>query len=189
MKQLILMRHGQTDWNVARRYQGQSDIPLNAVGLEQAAKAHEALKDTQIDIAYSSDLSRAAETARISLAGKDTKIVLCKELRERFYGSYEGRSFNEPDVEEKYVKEAADDPLGFAYPGGESLLQLSERTAAFWNDFIRDKHQNETVMIVSHGTFLTILTCQLFGTPLIERMRYRYGNAEPFFIDPSEIVF
>ena len=78
---LYFIRHGQTDWNKDMRMQGQSDIPLNENGRESAIEAGKTLANTHIDLAFSSPLKRAKETAELVLAGRDTPILRIKELK------------------------------------------------------------------------------------------------------------
>ena len=90
MSELCLIRHGQTDWNQQRRFQGQSDVPLNGTGLDQACALAESLAGQTFTALYSSDLSRALDTARALAAREGLEVQPLPELRERHYGIFQG---------------------------------------------------------------------------------------------------
>jgi broad specificity phosphatase PhoE len=93
----LLIRHGQTDWNLAQRFQGQSDIPLNEVGKKQAMALADRLTNESINIVYSSDLQRAIETSKIIMQMSDCKPDLHPDqrLREVNFGDWEGLTYDE----------------------------------------------------------------------------------------------
>src|SRR5512133_2359968 len=91
MTNFTLVRHGQTDWNVARRYQGQQDIPLNAEGLQQARTLALFMKEETFDVIYSSDLQRAMQTAQILQEGREATVTADARLREIAFGEWEGK--------------------------------------------------------------------------------------------------
>ncbi|HPO58990.1 MAG TPA: histidine phosphatase family protein, partial [Anaerolineaceae bacterium] len=95
MTTLWLVRHGQTDWNLERRYQGQIDIPLNETGREQARRAAAQLRGRTFDALYASDLARARETAEIIAREVGLPIRPDKRLREISYGDWEGLTVDE----------------------------------------------------------------------------------------------
>lgn len=96
---LYIMRHGRTDWNVRQKLQGRTDIPLNDEGRAMAEKAREEYRETPLDLCYCSPLSRAEETARIVLTGRDIPIIRDDRLREMSFGAFEGieNYFTDPD--------------------------------------------------------------------------------------------
>ena len=96
---LYIMRHGRTDWNVRQKLQGRTDIPLNDEGRAMAEKAREEYRETPLDLCYCSPLSRAEETARIVLSGRDIPIIRDDRLREMSFGAFEGieNYFTDPD--------------------------------------------------------------------------------------------
>ncbi len=97
---IIAIRHGETAWNVDARIQGHLDIPLNDIGLWQAARAGEALAGERLDAIYSSDLARAQTTAQAVAGTTGAPLVLDSGLRERCFGSFEGRTFKEIEAEQ-----------------------------------------------------------------------------------------
>ena len=95
MGRFLIVRHGETAWNADGRIQGHSNTALSEHGIQQARATASRLADVAIDAAYSSDLVRASETARILLEGRDTPLVQTAELRERYYGVFEGLTVDE----------------------------------------------------------------------------------------------
>src|SRR6266545_5850147 len=90
MTTILLVRHGETDWNAERRVQGHSDTPLNETGRAQAVALADALEGKEIDAVYSSDLLRAHETARIVAKRRGLEVTAIRDLRERNFGTWEG---------------------------------------------------------------------------------------------------
>ncbi|MHB0988644.1 MAG: histidine phosphatase family protein [Bellilinea sp.] len=163
-----LVRHGQTDWNIQRRYQGHKDIPLNAAGREQARVLAADLNDASFAAVYSSDLSRAVETAAILTENQPMTIITDLRLREIAMGDWEGRTLAEVSSEHP----GSDGGLVYTEvhsraPGGESLAEVAARVRAF-ADEIAAKHPGQVVLVVSHGLLLAALRCLAVGLPLAE---------------------
>ncbi|MCI9016927.1 MAG: histidine phosphatase family protein [Clostridia bacterium] len=97
---LLLTRHGQTDWNVARKIQGTTDIDLNQTGIKQAELTREKLLNEKIDIIISSPLKRARKTAEIINKGRNIPIIIDNEIKERCFGIFEGKTREEFNFEE-----------------------------------------------------------------------------------------
>lgn len=128
----FVFRHGETDWNVQRRFQGHTDIPLNETGRAQALALHERLRSLSLEALWSSDLSRAHETARLAARGLSLEIETYRDLREILLGEAEGQELTK--ILEIYGQDAWDrwrstDPahLEFSYPGGETKRRHLER--------------------------------------------------------------
>jgi broad specificity phosphatase PhoE len=98
---LLLVRHGETEWNRLGRYQGQSDVELNRAGLEQARCLGRRLASEAIDAVYCSDLQRAIQTAQPITSDRNMTVTYCKELRELYFGEFEGKCFE--DIEDLYL--------------------------------------------------------------------------------------
>jgi len=155
---LWLFRHGETDWNVARRFQGSADRQLNALGQKQAQALKSALQDVHFDAVYASPLTRVIETARG--AGFSERIVVDDRLREIGFGIFEGLTFAEieqqhPELYAEWLKDRAQNPHG-----GDSLAMVVERVQQFHDD-LRQRHDKETVLVFAHGGTNAILMCIL----------------------------
>ncbi len=186
MTKIVVLRHGQTDWNILRRYQGHSDIPLNCTGEEQARIANEKLRQFHFDAVYCSDLNRAKTTARIALDGifPYEDIHFDRRLRERSFGIYEGGPYDTDKLPEEYRIGMDADPEHFTFPEGESLLDVEARIRPFYYEIIR-KHPNECVLLVAHGTLLSVLRFVIDNEPLVAKNRKRLANAEPVVLKDS----
>lgn len=191
MTQLILVRHGQTDWNLEGRYQGHADAPLNATGRAQAGALAEQLAGQSFEAIYSSNLRRAHETAGI-IAEKHGMIVLVDErLREVNLGGWEGMLFS--DIVAQYPSEWEQrqrDPAHSRPPGGESASELSVRVLAAVDEIAR-RHAPGPVLIVSHGLALAAALCRTQNLPLTEVYDAVPDNAYPIVVDwigPDNLV-
>lgn len=183
MTELWLVRHGQTDWNIEKRLQGQQDTPLNAAGLEQAAALSVVLAEQRFSAIYSSDLSRARQTASMMAVQQGIPLHLDIRLRERNFGSWEGFTFNE--VRERFPEEVVkreSNPIHYAPPGGESLAQVARRMHSIALE-IAESCPAGKVLIVSHGASLASLICQARCAPLETAHQIFLENARP------EIIF
>lgn len=166
MPQLYLVRHGQTDWNVEGRYQGQTDWPLNAVGRAQAQALAQQLAGIPFEAVYSSDLKRAWETAEILGAALGVAVQLDERLREINLGEWEGQRVAEIKTRYPAVWAArAQDPLHTRAPGGESAAELAVRVAQA-ADAVARAHPGGPVLVVSHGVALAALLCLARHSPL-----------------------
>ncbi|MFT4283770.1 MAG: histidine phosphatase family protein [Protaetiibacter sp.] len=142
MTELYLVRHGETDWNAARRIQGRTDIPLNDAGRAQARQAAELLGRRRWDAVYASPLSRAHETAaiiadRLGVGG----VTDVDALVERDYGAAEGMSFEQ--IEALY-------PEGVRAPGQETRAEVAARVVPALLA-LAERHPGERLVVVSHG--------------------------------------
>lgn len=166
MTTLYLVRHGQTDWNIEGRWQGHADIPLNAVGRQQAAHIAGALAGAGLDAIYSSDLQRAAETAWLLSATTGLPVRYDPRLREINQGEWQGLLASE--VEARYselLQRSRQDPLAVAPPGGETVLAVRDRLVSAIED-ICGRHPHERVAVVSHGFALAVIWVQYRGYPI-----------------------
>jgi len=151
---LLLVRHGETDWNREGRWQGQSDTPLNDVGREQAARLAAELDG--VDVVYSSDLARARETADILAARLELTVRIDRRLRERSFGAWEGKTA--PEIEVEFAAEHARWLAGEG-PGAddaEPAADFAARVQAFVAEVL-ERHPDETVLIVAHGGSIRVI--------------------------------
>ena len=168
MTQLYLVRHGLTDWNVEGRYQGQTDLPLNAAGRAQALRLRQQLAGIPFAAVYSSDLRRASETAGILAAPSGIEVQPDPRLREMNLGVWEGQLVTE--IAAQYPAAWAErlrDPLHARAPGGESVAEVAARVAEAANAIARANSAGP-VLVVSHGVALATLLCQARRQPLAE---------------------
>jgi alpha-ribazole phosphatase len=168
MTELVLVRHGQTDWNIEGRYQGQSDVPLNETGLAQAQMLAQTLTGEHFDAIYSSDLVRAQQTAAALGKALNLPVHTDRRLREINQGEWEGKIFT--DIKARFNDQIAareKDPLGIRPPGGESIGEVAERVAAAAQDIAR-AHPNGRVLVVSHGLSIATLIARARGISLSE---------------------
>lgn len=176
MTRLLIVRHGETEWNQTRRYQGQRDIPLNTTGLEQAERLAQRLAGENIVAAYSSDLRRAMRTAQAIVAGRGLEIVPCPELRELNFGGFEGLSFEE--IQQRYPAEIVSwmrRGVDVSPPGGENLIQLAQRVSAAVERIERE-HPQGTVLVTAHSGAVRALLCTLLEIDLGYWWRFRIGT-------------
>lgn len=164
---LLLVRHGQTGWNLKQRFQGQSGIPLNAAGRKQAQALAKRLAAESFDAVYSSSLQRAAETANIILRMSDRSpgLHLDPRLREVNFGDWEGLTYDE--IKAKHPKALAAweaDIFKNAPPHGETLEELAVRIQSALGE-LRAKHEGQKIMIVAHGGALQTLICLALKLP------------------------
>jgi alpha-ribazole phosphatase len=183
---LILIRHGETAWNVEGRYQGQSDVSLNARGKAQIAALGERLRLEKIDQIYSSDLARAVETAQVVAGASDAPLIFDPRLREIDQGEWEGRLLEEIKAAdpEAYARRRGD-PTNLAPPGGETVGQVQKRVLEALKEIL-SRHQQGTVAIVSHGLALAIVKIHLEGRPIDEVWHFIPPNAEPETYDVED---
>mgnify|MGYP006266919277 CR=1 FL=1 len=154
MAKILLIRHGETDWNKEKRLQGHLDIGLNDTGIEQARLLGRVLSKEKIDLAYSSDLSRALATANAITQHHDIPVYLDRSLRERCYGEIEGMTYAE--IEEKLPdnhKAWHGRNVDFRPNKGESLRDFYERVAQGATR-IAKSHLGQTIVMVAHGGVL-----------------------------------
>ncbi len=173
---LLLARHGETDWNRDGRYQGHADIPLNELGTRQARALAERLSGESIGAIHASDLSRAAESARIVGAHVGVEPVLSPLWREINIGDLTGIHTSEIAAEYREILTATVRNGGGLAAGAESIEDVERRLRVGY-DSICAAHAGETVLVVGHGGTLKVLIAMLIGLPFehIENLSLR-GN-------------
>lgn len=174
---LYITRHGQTDWNIAGRYQGQSDTPLNEVGIHQAKQIARRLSTEDIHVIYTSDLSRAANTAQAIADFHQLEIKKDPRWRELSFGDWEGMTYKEmsahsPELFSKWMT----DPLNTSTPNGETLAQLAERVKSAFDE-IKSQHKDQTVLVIAHSGALQSLLAVTLGVDLNRYWQFRVSQA------------
>lgn len=174
---LCIVRHGETAWNAEHRVQGQLDVPLNAVGHAQASAAAKVLAQERFDVAYSSDLSRARQTAAPTVERLSLELRLDKDLRERHYGIFERLTYAEVKVRfpEDYARFEARDPE-YAFRSGESLKDFSARSIAVLSKIVA-QHENQRILVFTHGGVLDKLYRFITGLPISAERHFGIPNA------------
>jgi len=181
--ELVLLRHGETDWNLERRIQGQLDIALNAEGRRQAHAAARRLaaQPQRYRLAsariVSSDLARCRQTAEAIALSTGLPVQTDARLRERHFGRFEGRTQAElrREFPDDYVRWAARDP-DHDVAGGESLRHLDARVRAVFAELVRT-HAGRTLIVVTHGGVLDIVQRMCRGLELSAPRDFDLPNA------------
>ena len=174
---IIAIRHGETAWNVDTRLQGHLDIALNPKGLWQAAQVARALAGESVEAIYTSDLLRAWHTARAIAQTTGAPLVASQELRERCFGSFEGKTYVEleaqwPEDALRWRKREPD----WAPPGGESLLALRQRISGTVAA-MAVQHVGGQIVLVAHGGVMDVLYRLATGQELQAPRTWHLGNA------------
>jgi len=154
---LLIVRHGETDWNVAGRLQGQLDLPLNATGRTQAAQAAAALASEPLAAIYASDLARAWDTAAPIAATQGLAARPEPGLRERHFGHWQGAT--RAEIAGRSAQDAAHLKArtpDFTPSGGESLRTFAQRVQATV-EALATRHAGQTLLLVTHGGVLDVL--------------------------------
>lgn len=184
---LLLVRHGETEWNRQGRFQGQIDVPLNDNGRLQAQKAGEFLKEVEIDFAVSSPMARPKETAELILQSHpNIELKYNSDLREISHGLWEGKF--EREIEQEYPGELErwrTIPAEVQMPEGENLQQVSERSTAAWQLIIQQAldEQRTIGLIVAHDATNKTLLCHILGLSSESFWNFRQGNGAVSVID------
>ena len=170
---LILVRHGETDWNLNDRIQGILDIPLNSKGLDQARKAGLRLSNEKIDAIYCSPMERAKQTAAEIAKFHDVPIEYNDLISEKNFGEMEGMD----RVEYKKIRDNSGIPYHlFTPPQGENYVDVRERLEKFYSS-IKEKHAGHTVLVVSHGGVIRTLITLLMKRSIESVKELKQSNA------------
>lgn len=170
MSRLILWRHGQTAYNAERRFQGQTDVPLNAVGRQQAAWAARHLAALRPDAIFSSDLIRASATADILARLTGLGVQLEKDLRERHGGSWEGMT--DTEIREQYPEAHRT----WTPPDGETAGAVADRASAALERIADGLPAGTLAIVVGHGAAMGLGMARLLGVPAELRILGPFGN-------------
>lgn len=176
---IYLVRHGETEWNRIRRFQGRSDLPLNPKGIKQVKALALALKDKPLTAIYTSPLIRAVETARlINVFHPSTPIFEEKGFIEMDLGEFDGMNVRDwaeqyPDVQKAWHE----NPASVKMPGGESLMEVQVRAKEALERITRNHPTDATLLISSHNFVNLTLLCDLLKIPLHRFRELRQENA------------
>lgn len=174
---ILAIRHGQTAWNAASRIQGHTDIELDALGRWQAERLAEALAGQPLDAVYSSDLTRARQTAEPLAKRAGLALCIDRGLRERGFGDFEGLSFVQveqrwPDQAERWRRRDPD----FGPGGGEVLRDFRDRVVAAV-ERLAQAHRGRCIVLVTHGGVLDLLYREATRLALNAPRTWQLANA------------
>ena len=170
------MRHGETSWNAGGKFQGHSDIPLSDNGRQQAKELAKRLQGHRIDAFYSSDLSRAKETAEIIASLHQLTVKYVPELREINFGQWEGLTYKEiTDSYGEISRRWWSSPLTTEIPEGEKLQTVVDRCNKAMAEIVNN-HPGETVVIAVHGGVIRVIVGSLLGMDLNHFWKLKLDN-------------
>jgi alpha-ribazole phosphatase len=176
MTKVILIRHGETLWNVEMKYQGHCDVALTEKGIKQAELAADSLAKESISAVYASDLCRAFVTAE-SIANKhDLQVATIPELREINFGQWEGLAYDKINNQwSDIMAKLFTHPDEIQIPDGETFREVKERATIALSTLIK-KHPNETIVVVSHGGTIRTILCSVLNIPLNHLWNIKQDN-------------
>ncbi|MBP7793132.1 MAG: histidine phosphatase family protein [Candidatus Goldbacteria bacterium] len=168
---VYLIRHGETDWNDRLLFQGHTDVSLNKNGIRQAEYIADELKNVNFDVVFSSDLKRALKTAQIikKTTGFKGNIIKTKDLRERNYGSFEGKNYEIF----RYNRKDFD---------GETDRNFFKRIDNFFNSIIK-RHAGKNVVIVTHGGVVRRIISEVLGLKDYKKIRIYNASISEIYYD------
>jgi probable phosphoglycerate mutase len=175
--EILLIRHGETVWNVEERYQGQLDSPLTPLGISQAQAVAERLCQEHFTHLYASDLGRAYNTAKAIAARTGHAILTDSRLREKHGGVIQGMNhaevqLHQPEISTLYQARLPD----YVIPGGESTRAVLARSMACLSELVA-RHPSERLVVVTHGGVLSVVLRHVLGIPLETPRRFALPNA------------
>ena len=190
---LVLVRHGQSEWNKKNLFTGWKDPELTDLGIEEAIKAGKLLKtkEMKFDIMFTSDLFRAQETGRLILENMnqlDIPVIKNQSLNERNYGDLAG--LNKDDAREKWGEEQVHiwrRSFDIPPPGGESLKDTAERVLPYFHSEILPKvEEGLDVLVAAHGNSLRALVMELEGLSSDEIVKLEIATGDPLTYELTE---
>jgi broad specificity phosphatase PhoE len=176
--ELVVVRHGRTAWNATGRFQGQTDIPLDETGREQARGVAELLRGERFARAIASDLVRARETAEIVLDDRPPEVEFDARWREMRFGSWEGLVWDEIVARQpELATKSSTTPRFYTPPGGESFEALCDRIAAAVSDVDARAHDGDRVLVATHAGPLHALLRVALGKSEADALGVRFSPA------------
>jgi broad specificity phosphatase PhoE len=180
---IYLIRHGETKWNIDFKVQGKKDVPLNDKGILQAnllASYFENIdtENTFLDTIYSSNLTRAYETAQIIGKKLDKKVEIVEDFQEINFGVWEGYYWEDIKIEYKdFLKKWEDDKENTPIPEGESYGQVQKRVYKKFKEIISKYQTNSNIIIVSHGVAIKVLIAKILEINIQNLHKFHIDNA------------
>ena len=175
--EIVLVRHGATDWNLQGRCQGSSDRELSEPGIRQAQQIATLLGTEEIHAVYSSHLRRARQTAELISQPHDLPVLIEEELRELDHGELEGLTFNEIKTRYgEFLTRWRSEPADIRVPGGERLADVAERAWNGLSEIVQRHAGAKRILVVSHNFPILGIVCRITGTHLND---YRTFHLDP----------
>ena len=162
--EILLTRHGQTDWNLLGKVQGKADINLNERGIQQAEETRDFLKNERIDLILCSPLKRAIETAEIINQGRNVRMIIDERVSERDFGEFEGMPSTEFDFNAFWSYKQ-----NLKYDKAENIRDFFGRVYNFL-DSIKREYAGKRILIVAHGGISIPFKCYFEGIPDAETL-------------------
>jgi len=186
MAEILLIRHGETEWNRREVFRGRADVPLSARGREQARLLGEALKGSEVQAVYSSPLSRARQTARPLAEALGIEVQTDERLVDMSFGRWESRPRAEVEKEDPALYRAwLTEPQEFRAPDGESLADVIARAWPAMGQ-ITARHRGGRAAIVTHRVVCKVLLCAALGAGEAAFWRVRVDTASISILDASD---
>jgi alpha-ribazole phosphatase/probable phosphoglycerate mutase len=189
---IYLVRHGQVEGHEEKRYNGQVNVPLTALGKIQSDRVCDCLHDVALDAVYSSDLDRSRYCAELIAVSHDLTVTTHEALRELHIGDWEGRTWAE--LQDAYPEDwqaRLQDLVNFQVPGGESLQDAADRIRPVMEQML-DRHRGGDVALVAHGGVNRIILLDAIGAPLRQAFSIEqdYGclNIIDYFAEGHSLV-
>ena len=162
--EILLTRHGQTDWNLLKKVQGKADIELNEKGIQQAETTRDFLKEERIDLILCSPLKRAIQTAEIINQGRNIRIIIDERVSERDFGEFEGMPNTDFDYNAFWSYKQ-----NLKYAKAENIKDFFRRVYNFL-DNIKNEYDGKRILIVAHGGISIPVKCYFEGIPNAETL-------------------
>ena len=175
--QIVLVRHGATDWNLEHRCQGSSDRDLSSIGVHQAEELAAQLRAENVSAIYTSNLKRARRTAEAIGQPHHLPVIIDERIRELDHGKLEGLTFSEIKANfGEFLKRWRTEPAELQVPGGERLIDVAERAWFGLNQIVARHGSSDNIVVVSHNFPIVGIVCKITGTPLND---YRNFHLDP----------
>lgn len=197
MIEIYLTRHGQTMWNLEKRFQGCKNSELTTVGIKQAEALRDKLSDMDIDVIYASPIKRAYETAKIVKGTKSAQLIVDDRLKEINFGDYEGYTEEELLNEGRgtELEKIFSGEMNVRAPHGESVKEIYSRVKDFFEELV-SKEDGKKVLVVTHGLALKVIISYLkndgsfydtvMGQASLSKVVIDNGNIKIEYLDDSE---
>jgi alpha-ribazole phosphatase len=173
---IYMIRHGQTVWNQDKRFQGQSDTPLDEIGVFQARSLMEHMRDIPVDLVVSSDLDRARQTALILAEPRHLEVFDESGLREINFGIWEGQVIDQVRKSDSETFSTwMTDPGSLRIPEAETFQEVQDRAMNAIDRWV-NVHQGKSIVFVSHGGVIAALLCRMLKEPIVNMWNYKLTN-------------